>query len=252
MLHVPGLAFHLGPVAISVHLLLESLAYTAGFLIYRRQKLLRGDVIGARERNSVLVAAIVGAAIGSKLLAWAEDPVVPLHQPLSALLGGKTIVGGLLGGTLAVEFVKKRLAITKRTGDLFAVPLTIAIAVGRVGCFLGGLADRTYGTPSSLPWAVDFGDGIGRHPVQLYEVMFLAALAWALSRFDRGQHETGAVYRLFLVSYLAWRLVIDFLKPEPAFAGFSAIQWACVAALIFYARDTTRIFSATGRLVSHG
>ena len=252
MLHVSGFDFHFGPVTVSVHLLLESLAYTAGFLIYRRQKLLRGDVIGARERNTVLVAAIVGAAIGSKLLAWTGDPVFRLHQPLSALVGGKTIVGGLLGGTLAVEVVKKRLAIAERTGDLFAIPLATAIAVGRVGCFLGGVSDRTYGIPTSLPWAVDFGDGIGRHPVQLYEVVFLGVLAWALSRLDRGPHERGALYRLFLVSYLAWRVVIDFMKPEPAFAGLSAIQWACVAALIFYARDTARMFSARGSLVSHG
>jgi prolipoprotein diacylglyceryltransferase len=252
MLHIPGLGVHLGPVTISVHLLFESLAYTTGFLIYRRQKLLRGDVIGTHERNTVLVAAIVGAAIGSKLLAWAGDPVLRLRQPLSALLAGKTIVGGLLGGTLAVESVKKRLAIVERTGDLFAIPLATAIAIGRIGCFLGGVADRTYGTPTSLPWAVDFGDGIGRHPVQLYEIAFLAMLTWALSRLDRGPHEKGALYRLFLVSYLAWRFAVDFLKPEPAFAGLSAIQWTCVAALVFYTRDTARMFSASGRLALHG
>jgi len=80
----------------------------------------------------------------------------------------------------------------------------------------------------------------------------LGVLAWALSRLDRGPHERGALYRLFLVSYLAWRVVIDFMKPEPAFAGLSAIQWACVAALIFYARDTARMFSARGRLASNG
>ena len=77
-------------------------------------------------------------------------------------------------------------------------------------------------------------------------------LAWALSRLDRGPHERGALYRLLLVSYLAWRVVIDFMKPEPAFAGLSAIQWACVAALIFYARDTARMFSGSRRLVLHG
>lgn len=112
MLHLPGLSFHLGPVTVSVHLILESLAYTTGFLIYRRQKLLHGDVIGSRDRNSILAAAIVGAAIGSKLLAWAGDPILIVRGPISNLLGGKTIVGGLLGGTLAVELVKKRLAIT--------------------------------------------------------------------------------------------------------------------------------------------
>lgn len=99
---------------------------------------------------------------------------------------------------------------------------------------------------------MDFGDGIGRHPVQLYEILFLAALTLALSRLERVPRESGALYRLFLVSYLAWRLAIDFLKPEPAFAGLSAIQWACAAALVFYARDTARMFSAPPRVVSHG
>jgi prolipoprotein diacylglyceryltransferase len=99
---------------------------------------------------------------------------------------------------------------------------------------------------------VDFGDGIGRHPVQLYEIFFLALLALALSRIERWPHESGALYRLFLVFYLVWRLVIDFLKPEPAFAGLSAIQWTCAAALVFYARDTARMLSAPERIVSHG
>ncbi len=48
----------------------------------------------------------------------------------------------------------KRIAgIRSRTGDLFAVPLCVGIAIGRIGCFLAGLADDTYGKPTSLPWA---------------------------------------------------------------------------------------------------
>jgi prolipoprotein diacylglyceryltransferase len=48
--------------------------------------------------------------------------------------------------------------------------------VGRIGCFLTGLADNTYGTPTGLPWGVDFGDRIHRHPTQLYEIAFLMIL----------------------------------------------------------------------------
>jgi prolipoprotein diacylglyceryltransferase len=57
------------------------------------------------------------------------------------------------------------------------LPLAIGIAVGRLGCFFAGLDDFTYGTPTTLPWGHDFGDGIARHPVQLYESAAMAAFA---------------------------------------------------------------------------
>jgi prolipoprotein diacylglyceryltransferase len=143
--------------------------------------------------------------------------------------GGKTIVGGLLGGWLAVEIVKKITGLRSRTGDLFVVPLCAGIAVGRIGCFVAGLGDDTYGKPTHLPWAVDFGDGIGRHPAQVYEILFLTLLAFALSRPLR--LPAGMRFRIFMASYLAWRMGIDFIKPQPLIAGMNVIQWLCACAL---------------------
>jgi prolipoprotein diacylglyceryltransferase len=61
----------------------------------------------------------------------------------------------------------------------FAAPLAAAIAVGRIGRYFSGIADRTDGTPTNLPWGHDFGGGVLRHPVQIYEslamVLFLVA-----------------------------------------------------------------------------
>jgi prolipoprotein diacylglyceryltransferase len=57
--------------------------------------------------------------------------------------------------------------------DLLAVPLCAGIALGRVGCFLAGPADRTHASATALPWGVDHGDGIARHPVALYEAQAL-------------------------------------------------------------------------------
>jgi prolipoprotein diacylglyceryltransferase len=220
------------------HPLFESLAYAAGYAVFRFLRGRRGDVVSEPQRWTVLAGAAVGALLGSRILGLTEQWPTVLAAAHSGQLftlviapGGKTIVGGLLGGWLAVELAKRHSGIRSRTGDLFALPLCLGIAIGRIGCFIAGLADDTFGTPSSLPWAVDFGDGIGRHPTQLYEILFLACLAAVLARSTHWSWSEGARFRVFLASYLAWRLVIDFLKPQPLAAGLNAIQWACVAGL---------------------
>ncbi|MES2392766.1 MAG: prolipoprotein diacylglyceryl transferase family protein, partial [Acidobacteriota bacterium] len=120
--------------------------------------------------------------------------------------GGKTIVGGLLGGWMGVELVKALRGVKGRTGDLFAVPLCVGIAVGRLGCFFAGLADDTYGVATSLPWGVDFGDGVRRHPTQIYEFLFLCGLALVLAKWMKRPHAEGVVFRGFMAAYLGWRL----------------------------------------------
>ena len=247
-------ALKLGPLDISPHFFLESLAYIVGFALYRRERRRTGDFLALPDRTSLVVAAIVGAAVGSKLLAWFEDPVFVFRHwsDLAIVLGGKTIVGGLFGGTMAVEWTKARLGITRRTGDLFALPIVVGTAIGRVGCFLAGLRDHTYGGPTNLPWGIDFGDGIRRHPTQIYEVLFLIALGYLLVRLRAAPHRDGDLFRVFLISYSAWRLGIDFLKPDPRFAGLSSIQWCCVAGLLWYARDAKALILKRTASVAHG
>ena len=224
------------------HIVFESLAYTLGFLTFRLLKTRRGDPVPGMVRWSVIAAAAVGAVAGSKLLYWLEDPARLLaHWPDFAVIwGGKTIIGGLAGGLIAVEWVKRRMNFSSRTGDLFAVPLCVGIAVGRIGCFLTGLSDDTYGTATRLPWGVNFGDGIPRHPAQLYDIAFLLVLACVLLRAMNRPHVQGDIFKLFMVGYCGWRLLIDFIKPDPKFFGLNSIQWACLLVLIFYARDIRR------------
>jgi len=221
-----------------LHPVFETLAYTVGYAVYRRSRDRSGDFLPDDYRWLIIAAASIGALLGSRLLGLLEEiPISQLTWRNLLLPGGKTIVGGLLGGWLAVEIAKRLKHIHSRTGDLFAVPLCIGIAVGRIGCLLAGLADDTYGTPTSGPWGVDFGDGIPRHPTQLYEILFLALLAFALHRYNQRPHPEGATFRLFLAAYLTWRLLIDFIKPQPLHYGLNLIQWACLAALLFLIPD---------------
>ena len=217
------------------HPIFESLAYVAGYAVFRRERARQGDILAEPQRWTILAAAAVGALVGSRLLGLAEQwPTVLKAWRAGHLLavlftpGGKTIVGGLVGGWLGVELVKFFTGIRRRTGDLFALPLCVGIAVGRIGCFVAGLADDTYGKSTGLPWAVEFGDGIGRHPVQLYEIVFLGVLALLVRR---PMFQEGARFRIFMAGYLTWRFAIDFLKPQPLAGGLNAIQWACVAGL---------------------
>ena len=232
---------HLSPHP-ALHPLFETLAYALGFAAYKRSRQRCGDVLKEPQRWTVIAAAAVGALLGSRLLGLLEQAPRMHITVAKALLpgGGKTIVGGLLGGWLAVELAKKVQGITTRTGDLFAIPLCLGIAAGRVGCFLAGLADDTYGKPTSLPWAVDFGDGIARHPTQAYEILFLGALAVFLHSMSQRPHPNGIIFRTFMAAYLSWRLLIDFLKPQPLVAGINLIQWACVIGLLALACNALR------------
>lgn len=219
-----------------LHPLFEALGYAGGFAVYRWNRARQGDALSDDRRWLVIAAAAIGALAGSRLLGLAEQaPQMGVHWNDVLRAGGKTIVGGLLGGWIAVEIAKGLFGVKSRTGDLFAVPLCVGIAIGRIGCFFAGLADDTYGTPTSLPWGVDFGDGVRRHPTQLYEFCFLAALAWVLWRWNKRPHVEGQVFRGFLAAYLGWRLLIDFIKPQPLVEGMNLIQWACVAGLIVLA-----------------
>ena len=236
------------------HVFFELLAYTAAAAAYIAVRSRFGDPVATPLRWVVLTAAVAGGAVGSKLLFLLEDPPLTLqhlHDP-AYLLGGKTIVGGLVFGLLTVELMKRHVGILPSTGDLFAIPLALGIAIGRLGCFLTGLSDNTYGSATTLPWGVDFGDGVRRHPTQLYEAAFLflliPVLYRVLSSIRSNSNETrgalfhpGDAFKVFMVSYLLFRLLCDFIKPYTRIVvGLGAIQCACLLTLLYYSSDIAR------------
>jgi prolipoprotein diacylglyceryltransferase len=240
---------HVGSVAIHPHWIFESLAYTAGFYLYRRLRRHHGDVIDARARWWVVGAAMIGGFAGSRILSAFENPLFledPSIRP-QVLLAGKTIVGGLVGGLIAVESIKRLRGIRVATGDLLALPLVLGIAIGRIGCFLSGLEDESYGVATGLPWGVNFGDGIARHPTQLYEIILLASLGAILIARPRMPATVGDHFKLFMVVYLGFRLLVEFIKPVVRLGGLSVIQWVCLAIVAYYAPHVPRLVTELRR-----
>jgi phosphatidylglycerol:prolipoprotein diacylglycerol transferase len=227
---------HVGPVALHPHAVFETLAYSLAFALFRWRRRRLGDVVDRRARAWILGAAAVGGLLGSRILGLLEDPRQFRHWSDPAYVAGaKTVVGGFIGGLAAVEWIKPRLGVGVGTGDQLVMPLLLGIMVGRIGCFLSGLTDHGYGTPTNVPWAMDFGDGTLRHPTQLYEIAFAACLVPLLAIASRRLTTTGACFTLFMVGYMTFRLLVDLLKPGVPIGGLSAIQWACVATLAYYA-----------------
>lgn len=233
---------HLGVVTMPAHLVLEVLAYTLGYRYYTALRR-RGDVISDLARTWIFIAAATGALLGSRLLALLEHPALwAAARSPAELLAGKTVVGGLLGGLVGVEWTKRRLGVRSSSGDLMVYPLLLGLMIGRVGCFMAGLEDGTHGAASSLPWAIDLGDGVPRHPLPLYEIGFLGLLWAGLRRLQaRVRLADGALFKLWMVAYLGFRLALELLKPEPRpYLGLSAIQLACAAGLVYYWRVLLR------------
>ena len=218
------------------HLIFDALAYFLGFWIFTREQQ-KGDSLPLKNRQLVILGAIGGAYIGSTLLGALEHFSLFLRPPSPLYyLSSKTIVGGLLGGLLGVECIKLFIGEKRSSGDAFVFPLILGMCVGRIGCFLSGVSDMTAGLPSSLPWAIEQGDGVPRHPTSLYEILFLLLLGLLLTLLkDALRPGSGMLFKYFLFSYCLFRLFIDFLKPrEPVFLGLSFIQLACSLGILNY------------------
>jgi prolipoprotein diacylglyceryltransferase len=180
---------------------------------------------------SYIAALMFGAGLGAYLFGT-------LNLWFSGLPGiARSVEGALAGGIFAIELYKWRAGISLRTGARFALPLAVGIAVGRLGCYFAGLDDFTYGTPTTLPWGHDFGDGIMRHPVQIYESLAMAAFAvfYVLAVLNRNSFIVTNGFYLALAYYGLQRFIWEFLKPYGTLIGPLSLFHLLSLAILIYA-----------------
>jgi phosphatidylglycerol:prolipoprotein diacylglycerol transferase len=147
--------------------------------------------------------------------------------------------GGLLGVLLAIAlFARRRGRTFLQLGDFVAPLVPLGLAAGRMGNFING---ELWGRPTQLPWGMIFpqaGDGIARHPSQLYqfagEGLLLFVLLWLYSSRSR---PVGAVSGLFLLGYGVTRFLAEFAREPDAFLGLLGLglsmgQWLSLPMII--------------------
>ncbi|WP_027573065.1 prolipoprotein diacylglyceryl transferase family protein [Bradyrhizobium sp. WSM1743] len=192
----------------------------------------RGLRFPAQSFELPYIAALVfGAGIGAYLfgsanLWWSGQSGI-----------ARSVEGALAGGIVAIELYKWSAGITVRTGARFALPLAVGIAIGRLGCYFSGLDDFTYGTPTALPFGHDFGDGVLRHPVQLYEsaAMGLFALVYVVAVLNRNAFTITNGFYLVLAYYGAQRFLWEFLKPNGTLIGPFTLFHLLSLSILLYA-----------------
>jgi len=244
-----GLCPHLrvGSVQVTTYALAMALAMLAGLLLFRWNARRAG--IAPRRPLPILLAALGGGLLGAKLPAWLALLPEWLQGRFSwpAFFSGRTIVGGLVGGFLAVWLVKRLLGINTRYGNLLAPSLALGMALGRVGCLLAGCC---YGMPTTLPWGVNFGDGVPRHPTQVYEIIVLLA-AFALLQRQVLRAAPGRLLSGFLAAYFAGRFLEEYIRPDGCLAGLTEFQWICLVGLALLGVKEWLAWRMTVRQAAH-
>jgi phosphatidylglycerol:prolipoprotein diacylglycerol transferase len=186
------------------------------------------------QHAALALAAFVGGVLGAKAsfaLAETSNWLSIDDWRHAWFRDGKTITTGLIGAYLAVELTKLVLGIRVKTGDSFALPMALAMVVGRWGCFFNGCC---YGTPTTLPWGVTFrmpdGELLRCHPTQIYESLFhltMAGILIVLIRYDLLRYQR---LKFYLIAYCVYRFLTEFIRPEPIWwQGLTFYQWAALA-----------------------
>ncbi len=217
-----------------IHSIFDLLAATASFalttVVYLRW--LKDDAPSVLETSGAgyAVALIAGAITGGYFFG-------ALNLWLTGAPGiGRSILGALAGAIAFVEIFKKIKGIKGSTGLIFVPAFACSVMVGRWGCFLSGLEDQTHGVETSLPWGHDFGDGLLRHPVQLYEsfamTAFLIAALVMIARRQPMFMRNG--FYLLVLWYAGQRFIWEFLKPYgTVFLELNIFHFLCLGLIVY-------------------
>jgi len=222
------------PIALWAHVAFEVAAWLAGLGL--SVALYRWRLAGIAQDNASKVDGgyFVALVVGAIPVAWLAGSLNTLRLAVPSL--SHSVAGALVGAIVGVEIYKAIRGVRGSTGGAFAGPFSLGVVIGRLGCFFAGTADGTYGLPTRLPWGVNLGDHVARHPVQLYEsasmALFLAAYLIGL------QHRADwAMRRGFYAMCMAYglqRFVWEFLKPYPKLIGpFNIFHMLCLGLVAY-------------------
>jgi len=156
-----------------IHLTVKSyglmmvIAFLAAVFVIRR--LSRNITPNPQFITNAALYALIAGVVGSRLLFVVLNFDRFQGKLLSVFAiwqGGLVFYGGVIFAIAVIDIYLwyHKLPI-RRYNDILAIGLVLALAVGRIGCFLNGCC---FGKPTNLSWAVRFPYGSDAYYSQIY------------------------------------------------------------------------------------
>jgi len=140
--------------------------------------------------------------------------------------GGMSFHGGMLGVFLGLYlFARKTGKTFFQVSDFIAPMVPLGLGFGRLGNFIN---KELWGRPveSAVPWAMDFGDHIARHPSSLYQALSEGLILFIILFFYSSKNVPRmAVSGLFMLCYGAFRFITEFYRTPDDHLGFVMFDW---------------------------
>ncbi|MDO9025529.1 prolipoprotein diacylglyceryl transferase [Zwartia sp.] len=226
--NIDPIALRLGPVAIHWYGLMYLVAFGSAWLLGRWRIKHHKTTLTLRDLEDLIFYGVLAVVAGGRLgYVLFYKPAYYLAHPLEVFYlweGGMSFHGGLLGVVLMIVWLaRSRGYPLLAVGDFVSTLIPLGLATGRLGNFING---ELWGRTSTLPWAMVFpqsGDGLARHPSQLYQLglegLALFVLVWWFAHKPRPM---GQVTAVFLMGYGFFRFLAEFAREPDNFLGLLA------------------------------
>ncbi len=232
------------PVALSlgsIKIHWYGLMYLTGFVgawFYGMQRTKREDLNWTRKQvEDVIFYGAMGVILGGRLgyTLFYNFPAF-LDNPISLFYiwqGGMSFHGGMLGVFTGLYLFGRKNGMTFfQVSDFIAPWVPIGLGAGRIGNFIN---HELWGRPMEniMPWALDYGDHIARHPSSLYQALteglLLFLILWWYSSKPRPYMAISAV---FMFCYGSFRFITEFFRIPDQQLGFIAFDWLTMGQLL--------------------
>ena len=235
----------IGPLTIHFYGIMIAIGVIVAVMVTKRRYERFGGSGETVERTSIW-AVIVGF-LGARLGYVSTHTGDFLDRPWAMLYiweGGLALYGGLIAGTIAAVIVLRRSrGDVFAFGDAVAVGLPLAQVIGRLGNYFN---QELFGTPSTLPWAVEIDARIAAaagypgyetfHPTFLYEALWnvFITVGVILLLERRGKLFKGSSIAVYMVLYGTGRFLMELMRTDTTFRflGLSRNGWVSAGAVL--------------------
>ena len=224
----------------------------------------------------VIATAFLFFITGCRLIAFSENEwTYVLRFESIPYTTARSVLGGILFSIPGILLAKKFLQFKHDMVDAFAFVLPLALMVQRFGCLMAGCC---FGTPTHLPWSVQYGPrfhafsdqlqlglvpsgstlSLPIHPVQVYEAICALIILILLTRIRKLLRAPGNLFLISFGLYGGFRFLLEFIRASGGHTvggqmlwDLSRVQWVILILLpllFFFILHREKTF-ATGKSI---